>query len=173
MYPDSIVISKKWNDKNGLNLLTIRVNALCNPNRPPFDGHITVIESSLKNDRHKLSIKYNEDDYQMKMIYFEEKDIWFYKYNGIQAVFIPFFYCSNIDSEGTVSYIILYDNKKYLYHFNFTCDNEFAFLDEKGGKCKLRTKNLNQKLKDLPNALRETLINFIKTHYKTTKDIFP
>jgi hypothetical protein len=165
--PDSITVTREWNDKNGHNLLTVRVNALCNPNKSFSEGFITVIEASLKNDSHNLSIRYNEDDYQMKMIYFEEKNIWFHKHEGIQAVFIPFFYCGNMDDENTVSYIILYDNEKYIYHFTYICDME-AYSAYGEGICKFET-GLNRKLKKMPDVLKKILITYLKTHYITTK----
>jgi hypothetical protein len=48
---DSISISKEWKDCNGMNRLTVNVNALCNPNEPPFDGHKTMIDVSTKKQK--------------------------------------------------------------------------------------------------------------------------
>jgi hypothetical protein len=171
-HPDTIMITRKWKDKNGSNLLTVQVNALSNQNRRPFDGYITFIESSLKNDGHNLYIRYNEDDYRMSMIFFDEKNIRFHKYEGIQAVFIPFRYCCDLYSENTVSYIILYDNNTYLYHFTYTCNLE-AYHTYGEGICELFEPNLNKKLKKMPDALRLILIKYLRTQHKTTKYVLP
>ncbi|PZQ80851.1 MAG: hypothetical protein DI548_13480, partial [Flavobacterium johnsoniae] len=61
---DSISISKEWKDCNGMNKLTVNVNALCNPDEPPFDGHKTMIDVSLKNKKHSLNVQFDDPDYQ-------------------------------------------------------------------------------------------------------------
>lgn len=158
---DSISISKEWKDCNGTNKLTVNVNALCNPDEPPFDGHKTMIDVSLKNKKHSLSMQFDDPDYQMEMISFSEKNIWFYSLKGAKVVFIPFSYCSNSDSEKKLSYIILYNDKKYLYHILFKCTEE--------DDCVLNT-DLNKSMSDLNPKIRTELIKKIKSHYKKGSD---
>ena len=159
--PDSIMIHKSWNDKNGKNKLTVKVNALCNPNRPPFDGHETKIEAEIRNAGGSQEIVYNDEDYQMEMILFRENDIWLEEFNKIKAVFIPFFYCGNSDSDIKASFIIFYNTKKYLYHINFHCTEN--------GTCKV-TDDLNTKLKELSPKLRNSFIKSLKSKYKKYSD---
>lgn len=154
---DSISISKEWKDCNGTNKLIVNVNALCNPDEPPFDGHKTKIDVSLKNKKHSLNVQFDDPAYQMEMIAFNEKNIWFYSLKGAQAVFIPFTYCSNSDSDKKLSYIILYNNKKYLYHIPFKCsEDDDCVLNE----------DLNKSMSDLNSKIRAELIKKIQSHYK-------
>ncbi len=160
---DSISINKTWIDNNGKNSLFVKVNALCDPNNPPFDGHKTLIEASLKNKKHNLNLLYDEENYQMKMLLFYEKDIKFYKLNKTNSIFIPFFYCGNWENDVKVSYIIFYNNKKYLYHINYYCGEDAS--------CRLND-NLNLKLKNMPESLKKIFIKELKTKYKTSKDFY-
>ncbi|MFD2907380.1 hypothetical protein ACFSX9_01390 [Flavobacterium ardleyense] len=158
---DSISVFKEWGDCNGKNVLNVKVNALCNPDEPPFDGHKTMIEVQLKNKKHLLNIAFDDPDYQMEMIAFSEKNIWFYNLKKAEAVFIPFTYCSNSDSDKKLSYIVLYKDKKYLYHISFRCnEEEDCFLNE----------DLNMSLKELNPKIREALIKKIKSKYKSVID---
>ena len=158
---DSISISKEWKDCNGMNKLTVNVNALCNPDEPPFDGHKTMIDVSLKNKKHSLSVQFDDPDYQMEMIAYSEKNSWFYNLKKAKVVFIPFSYCSNSDSEKKLSYIILYNDKKYLYHIPFKCTEE--------DDCVLNA-DLNKSMSDLNPKIRTELIKKIKSHYKKGSD---
>jgi len=158
---DSISISKEWKDCNGMNRLTVNVNALCNPNEPPFDGHKTMIDVSLKNKKHSLNVQFDDPDYQMEMIAFSEKNIWFYSLKKVQVAFIPFTYCSNSDSEKKLSYIILYNDKKYLYHIPFKCtEDDDCVLNE----------DLNKSMSDLNPKIKTELIKKIQSHYKKGSD---
>ena len=158
---DSISISKAWKDCNGKNVLTVNVNALCNPNEPPFDGHKTMIDVHLKNKKHSLDVKFDDPDYQMEMIAFSEKNIWFYTIKQSKVVFIPFTYCSNSDSDKRLSYIILYNDKKYLYHIPFKCsEDEDCFLNE----------DLNKSMSDLNPKIKAELIKKVESHYKKVSD---
>lgn len=166
MEPDSLIINKTWNDRNGENNLYIRVYAACNPDKPPFDAHLTQIQAHLKNASRNLKIEYDEPDYQMCMIFLSEKDIWFHDVNGIKAVFIPFTYCGNEDTTVLLSYIILYKKHKYLFHFTFECNEDF----EDGSECILDEKSARKQIKKLPKELREVLFNHLKENYKTEID---
>lgn len=157
MILDSLYIQKSWTDKNGINTLSINVNALCNPNKPPFDGQETKINAELVNNEFSLKQEYNDKDYQMEMLQFYEKDIWFYKYKEAQAVFIPFFYCANLDNEVKVSYIIFYNNS-WLDHFYYKCTEE--------GDCWLNDK-LEKKVDDLSIKIRKELVKQLKPDIKT------
>lgn len=166
MEPDSVIINKTWIDRNGENKLYIRVYAACNPDKPPFDAHLTQIQAHLKNTSRSLNIKYDEPDYQMCMIFLSEKDIWFHDVNGIKAVFIPFSYCGNMDTTVRLSYIILYKKHKYLFHFTFECNEIF----EGGTKCILEEKSARKQIKKIPKELREVLFNHLKENYETEID---
>lgn len=154
---DSAKIYKVWKDKNGENKLTVNVNALCNPAKPPFDGHKTKIKAVLKNKNFVQEIVFDDKDYQMEMILFRENDMWFSEHGGTKAVFIPFFYCGNADNDVKASFIIFYGNKKYLYHLKFYCDD--------AGNCTLREPNLGPKLKDLPNEIKDNLMRKLKADF--------
>lgn len=79
----------------------------------------------------------------------------------MEAIFIPFTYCSNSDSDKKLSYIVLYKDKKYLYHISFSCNEvEDCFLNE----------DLNISLKELNPKIKAVLIKKIKSKYKTVVD---
>jgi len=155
--PDSVTVHKHWLDKDGENKLTITVNALCNPEKPPFDGHRTIIRASLENEKTYQELIFDDEDYQMEMILFRENDIWFFQSNGAKAVIIPFFYCGNTDTGVKASFIIFYNAKKYLYHINFYCNED--------GKSTLNEKNLKQKLKALPKELKSDFIGKLNANF--------
>lgn len=161
VHTDSIEIHKVWKDKNGENKLTVNVNALCNPDKPPFDGHKTKIKALLKNKNFVQEIIFDDKNYQMEMILFREKDIWFAEFKENKAVFIPFFYCGNADNDVKASFIIFYNRKKYLYHVKFYCNEE--------GTCKLNEPNINLKLKGLPKEVRDELTKKLKTFTKPSQ----
>ncbi|WP_343534910.1 hypothetical protein [Pedobacter sp.] len=161
VHTDSIEIHKVWKDKNGENKLTVNVNALCNPDKPPFDGHKTKLRALLKNKNFAQEIIFDDKNYQMEMILFREKDIWLTEYKGNKAVFIPFFYCGNADNDVKVSFIIFYNRKKYLYHIKFYCNEE--------GKCNLNEPNINLKLKGLPKEVRDEFAKKLKAFTKASQ----
>jgi hypothetical protein len=162
VYPDSITIQKKWIDGNGENRLTVKVNALCNPSKMPIDGHPTKFEANLQMKNSHMDIVYDDSSYQMEMILFEEKEIWFYELNKVKAVFIPFLYCSNEDNDVKVSYAVFYGDKKYLFHFNFRC--------KENGICKLNEEE-KKKLTLLQPELKRALLAKLLKKYKTAKQI--
>lgn len=171
--PDSLIVGKSWIDENGENNLWLKIYAVYNPYNPKMSddgGYPTKIEARLRNIRYNLSVSYDDDDFQMEVIMFNEAAIWFHEINGIQAVFIPFFYCCMANSPTKVSYIIFYNNKKYLYHFGFLCEDLNFDCD-----CVLQEsdKDLNKKLKKMPKELRSIFIEYIENKYKTLRDVFP
>lgn len=163
VHTDSIAVHKTWYDKNGKNTLSIKVNALCNANKPPFDGHVSIINASLTNKNYAVTNEYNDENYQMEMLLFYEKDIWFHVINKVKAVFIPFFYCGNMDTNNKVSYLIFYNNTKYLYHINYRCNEDNA--------CTLN-ENLQLKLKDLPTGLKKVFMKVLQSKYKKATDLY-
>lgn len=170
---DSLVVSKIWNDKNGENKLLIEVAAVYNPdNQKPSDdgGYPTMIHAKLKNSRYSSDILYNDEDYQMEVIMFYEDAIWQRDIEGVQATFIPFFYCCMDNTPVKVSYIIFYNKKKYLYHLGYLCDE----LDPKT-ICTLQEsdRDLERKFRKMPKELRGILIDYVETNYNTREDVFP
>lgn len=91
--PDTLHITQEWIDANGENLLSITVNGACDPKTRYF-GSSSSMEVILKNDKHRLEMEYEEEDYQMCMILFDENDISYIDREGSRIVFIPFFYCT-------------------------------------------------------------------------------
>jgi hypothetical protein len=163
---DSILISKTWTDKNGENRLTINGTELCNYEKCCVDGHPSKLEVSLTNNKHSLKVKYKLlfDEYQMKTIFFRENEIWFQELNGINAVFIPFFYCGNYDQDTKISYIILYDNQKYLFHIQY-------FLDIEGDGCFRLNDDLDKKCKKIASEkFRKMVIEQLQTKYKSINE---
>lgn len=159
---DSITILKNWNDKNGVNELTINAGRLCNPEEPPFDGSTTKIEANLKNKLVDLNVFFEDENYQMEMILFYESDIEIIEVKNEKAVFIPFFYCGNFDNDIKVSYIIFYKNKGYLFHINFHCNE--------GNECKLND-DLQEKLMTINDKhLKKIFQKKLKSDYKIYSD---
>lgn len=169
--PASISTEKSWIDKNGENKLHIEINAVYDPYNEdaPTDGHPSKIEVELKNSRYTSLTVYDDKDYEMEVIMFNEDAIWFRQLNGVRVVFIPFFYCCMDNTYTKVSYIILYNKKKYIYHFRFLCEEENDYvpvlIDE--------DKDLNKKMRKMPQQLRQILIDYIENTYKTIGDVFP
>jgi len=170
MIPDTIIVQQEWNDKNGYNILNIIVGAACNPARDdkPQDAHETSIQVHLKNEKYTLSIAYYDDNYQSEMIFFYEGGIHYQNIRGIRAVFIPFFYCHNYNLSLKLSYVILYNNHSYLYHFDYECCEG----DENAG-CALNNENLDEKFKNMYKPLRKKIEKYLTSSYRTWKDLSP
>ena len=110
--------------------------------------------------KHFLNIAFDDLDYHMEMIAFSEKNIWFYNFKEkVEAVFIAFTYCRN--SNKKLSYIVLYNDKKYQYHISFRCNEE--------EDCLLND-DLDITFKELNPKIKETLIKKIKSKHKTVVD---
>ncbi|RXM50573.1 MULTISPECIES: hypothetical protein [unclassified Chryseobacterium] len=162
-YQDSLMISKDFKEGSLSNTLTVKVINPCNAEKEKFDGAVTIISAAVKNKNYSNSIVYNYPYAQSGLINVKEDHISIYTVNKQKAVLIPFTYCGNWDNDTKVSYIILYNRKKYLYHIKYYC--------EEGGKCKIKD-NLNITLKDLPPKLKLQVIKDLKTKYNKSKDFY-
>lgn len=162
-YKDSLVISKNFKDGNLSNTLTVKVINPCNTEKERFDGAVTIISAAVKNKNYSNSLVYNYPYAQSGLIHVKANNISSYTVNKHQAVLIPFTYCGNWDNDTKVSYIILYDRKKYLYHLNYYCEEE--------GKCKLKD-DLNITLKDLPSKLKTKVMKDLETKYNKSSDFY-
>ncbi len=156
VHPNSLSVVKQWNDANGRNNLSIKVSAACNPSKPPFDGHPTGIHVVLNNRKGKVHVNYEDSSYAMEMIAFHKKYIWFSQYKKTKVVFIPFFYCGNEDTEVKLSYILVFDNKYFTYHFKFKKDED--------GNC-LAVDDIDSSIKNLPVALQQVFGKKLKFGY--------
>jgi hypothetical protein len=107
----------------------------------------------------KYSLSFDES--QMHTIFFRKEEIRFQELNGIRAVFIPFFYCGNYDQDTRISYILLYNNQKYLFHINY-------FLEiEEDGFFRLND-DLEKKCRKIPSEeLRGMAIEQLQTKYQS------
>lgn len=168
MIPDSVATTKIWIDKNGRNELKVDLFTAFNDysDITCHDGHPSIITATLKNEKHNLKIQYSLEDYMLKMLKFYDEGIWFHNIDGVQAVFIPFFYNAMLDSEMLLSYIILYDNKKFLYHFNY-------LWEEGSENVKLVEPKLDKRLHRIPLEVRTIFKDYLIKNYKTTEDIVP
>ncbi|GHV58737.1 hypothetical protein FACS1894182_11710 [Bacteroidia bacterium] len=166
IFCDSVNITKQWTDHNGENRLTINGTELCNFEKWCVDGHPSKLEVSLTNSKHSLDMKYelSFDEYQMQTILFRESEIWFCDLNKIRAVFIPLFYCGNTDQDTKISYIVLHDNQKYIFHlsclYDFSADGFFRLND-----------NLEEKLKVVPSKkLRKMVAEQLQSKYQSQQE---
>ncbi|MFN1215767.1 hypothetical protein ACKW6Q_02160 [Chryseobacterium kwangjuense] len=160
-YQDSLMIHKDFKDGAVSNKLTVKVINPCNAEKERFDGAVTIISASVKNKNYSDNIVYNYPHAQSGLINLKKDNISNYTINKRQAVFIPFTYCGNWDNDTKVSYMILYNHKKYLYHIKYYCGED--------GKCKLND-NLNVTLKDLPSTVKSKLMKDLETKYKSSND---
>ena len=160
-HKDSIIEKKYFKDKKGNNELTIMVMNPCGLNKEPYDGPLSYIEASLKNKYTSNNVSYNYPNAQSGLLYFNKKEVLISDVGGKKAVFIPFYYCGNWDNDNMVSYLIFYDNKKYIEHIKYYCTDN--------GKCKL---NDNVTLKDMPSSLKKFFVKVLKTKYTSTKDLY-
>lgn len=174
LIPDSVSTVKVWHDNNGENRLQVHVFAASNM----YDNHYihsvvgypTAITAQLSNKKYHLSKMYNHEAFELEMLLFYDEAIWFYELNGVQAVFIPIFRYAMLDTEVRFEYIIFYNNKKYLYHFEYECQE-----GEGDAACTLglKDKNLQKKLKKMPSELRNIFISYLQTVYTTRNDLTP
>ncbi|WP_347216199.1 hypothetical protein [Chryseobacterium sp.] len=160
-YQDSLMINKSFKNGTVSNKLTVKVINPCNSEKERFDGAVTIINARIKNKNYSDSIVYSYPYAQSGLINLKVNNISLYTIHKQQAVLIPFTYCGNWDNDTTVSYIIFYNRKQYLYHVKYYCKED--------GKCKINDK-LNILLKDLPSALRLKVMKDLKTKYSHSDD---
>lgn len=172
--PDVTSTVKTWEDLTGENTLYVRVDAACNnydmKRLFPKIGAPTAVVAKLTNDEGVVTAIYEDKKFANEMLMFYEEGIWFKEEDDIQAVFIPLFYCSLKHGEKMpLSYIVLYDNQKYIYHFTFKCKPTVL------GSCEISISksDLNKRLHQLPTALKKEFINYIDKVYTTREDLFP
>ncbi len=162
-YQDSLTISKDFKDGALSNKLTVKVINPCNAEKNRFDGAVTIISATVKNKNYSNNIVYNYPDAQSGLINVKANNISVNMIDKHQAITIPFTYCGNWDNDTKVSYIVLYNRKKYLYHIKYYCGED--------GKCRIND-NLNTKLKDLPLKLKLKVIKDLETKYKNLNDFY-
>lgn len=162
-YQDSLIIHKNFKDGGISSKLTVKVINPCNSEKNRFDGAVTLIIATVKNKNYSNSIDYNYPYAQSGLIHVKAENISINNIDKHQAVLIPFTYCGNWDNDTKVSYIILYNRKKYLHHIKYYCEQE--------GKCKLKD-NLNVTLKDLPSKLRLKVLKDLETKYNQSNDFY-
>jgi hypothetical protein len=158
---DSIAVTQYFQDKKGKNTLTIKIMNPCGLKKGPYDGPLSYIEASLKNKYISQNVSYNYVDAQSGLLYFNKNEISINEIGGKKAVLIPFYYCGNWDNDNMVSYLIFYDNKKYIEHVKYYCTDN--------GNCKL---NDTLKLKGMPTSLKNFFANILKTKYKKSSDLY-
>ncbi|MCC9044222.1 hypothetical protein LNQ81_16240 [Myroides sp. M-43] len=171
---DQMSIVKLWRDLNGDNQLTIHVGATCNnyDSKRLFakSGYPSLISIELFNEENKVNFIYGQRlaDHQMLMFY--DEGIWFSEHNDIQAVFIPVFYCRPyFGNEMPLTYIVLYNGKRYVYHFDYLCGS--GVLDT----CALpySKRELAKRLTDLPKELANKFSDYLWKVYTSREDLFP
>ena len=160
-HKDSIMVTQYFQDKKGKNTLTIKMMNPCGLKNGPYDGPLSYIEASLKNKYASQNVSYNYVDAQSGLLYFIKDEISINDVEGKKAVFIPFYYCGNWDNDNMVSYLIFYENKKYIEHVKYYCTDN--------GKCKL---NDNLQCKGMPTVLKTFFANTLKTKYKKASDLY-
>ncbi|MEK6450999.1 MULTISPECIES: hypothetical protein [unclassified Myroides] len=171
---DTASIIKLWLDDNGDNKLYINVGATCNNYDSkglfPKRGYPSVISVELENDEHHIFAEFADRHYDREMLMFYDEAIWFTELNEKQAVFIPVFYCTVFHGNTMpLTYIVLYDGKRYLYHFDYQCEPSVL------GKCRLpyTNKELSKRLSNLPKPLESRFTDYLRKVYTTREDLFP
>jgi hypothetical protein len=158
---DSLTIHKTFPNKNRENRLEIKVINPCNDEVDIEDknfrvmGMINSISVWLSNKNETDSLVYFNPNVLMSLIKLRKEDIVFKSISNKPAVFIPFSYCGNADDDIIISYIVFYNKKKYLYHINLEGENF----------CNYRLNdNLDNKLKDMPQKLKNEFIKQLKLY---------
>lgn len=171
---DKVSVIKLWQDDNGDNKLFINVAATCNNYDSkglfPKQGYPSKISVELENYEHKVFAEYIDKYYDKEMLMFYDEAVWFTELNEIQAVFIPVYYCTIFHGDTMpLTYIVLYDGKRYLYHFDFQCESSVL------GKCELpyTKKQLTKRVGNLPKELQSKFVDYLRTTYTTREDLFP
>ncbi|KAF2509089.1 hypothetical protein [Flavobacterium foetidum] len=158
---DSLVIHKTFVDKSGKNNLEIKVVNPCkrseNAEEKRVDGWLNYISVRLSNKSFGDTLLYYNPYVAMSLIDLAESTIVVKAYSGKQAVFIPFANCGNADDDRNITYILLYNRKKYVYHIRLHGENfeNYTIKD-----------NLTEKFKDLPANLKKGFIQLVQSQYK-------
>jgi len=138
-------------------LLTIEVSSPCNNDFESEDFKVDGIVNSISATMHYKgktdNILYYNPNVLMSLINLKEQNIIIKYIDYKYAVIFPFSYCSNADKDITISYIIFYNHKKYLFHINLTAINDFD-------KYQLND-DLHTKLKSLPKKIRKEFVTLL------------
>lgn len=171
---DQVSVVKLWQDLNGANKLSIHVGATCNnyDSKHLFakGGFSSVISVELTNEENKVSTTYGEKLPEEQMLMFYDEGIWFAEHDDIQAVFIPIFYCRPyFGNEMPLTYIVLYNGKRYMYYFDYQCESDIL------GTCALpySKRELNKRVSNLPNELAKKFSDYLWKVYTSREDLFP
>jgi len=156
---DSIVTEWVYQDIYGKNMLHVKVTNPCNADSSRFDGLLSHIEVRLKNNKGNTSVTYKHPYPQMSLIQFIQEEIHIKDLGGRMAVVIPFYYCGGYESyDMKVSYIVLYENKNYIFHLDYYCGE--------GVECK-PVQTLQATLKNLPKDIRTYLISYLTKKHRS------
>lgn len=171
---DQVSVVKLWRDLNGDNKLYVSVGATCNnyDSKGLFAkrGYPSIISVELINEENKVTSHYGERLADDQMLMFYDEGIWFAEHDDIQAVFIPIFYCRPyFGSEMPLTYIVLYNGKRYMYHFDFFCGS--GVLDT----CSLAfsKRELTKRVSNLPKELAKQFADYLWKVYTSREDLFP
>ncbi|ACU02971.1 hypothetical protein [Pedobacter heparinus] len=148
-----------FSDASGKNMVSVKVYNPCDLAAPPWDADKNFIEASLVNRKNTLAVRYDNPAPEMSLIFYDHKEISVQTINGINAVFIPFYYCGNSeDHDKAVSYLIFYNGRSYARHLAYACT--------KTG-CKLQQEQ--KTIKGLPVALSKHLIKYSNSRHKNKR----
>jgi len=155
---DTIATELTYQDAYGKNTLSVKVTNPCNAESSRFDGPLTQIEAQLKNKTGTISVVYTYPYPQMSLIHFVKEEIHLQDLGGRTAVIIPFYYCGGYESyDRIVSYIVLYENKNYIFRLDYYCGD--------GVDCK-PVQSLKVMLRGLQKDLRTYLIGYLAKKHK-------
>ncbi|MGL4584488.1 MAG: hypothetical protein ACRCVU_16095 [Flavobacterium sp.] len=171
---DQVSIVKVWRDLNGDNKLYINVGATCNnyDSKRLFakQGYSSILSLELVNEENKVTTIYGERLPDDQMLMFYDEGIWFAEHEDIQAVFIPVFYCRPFfGAEMPLTYIVLYNGKRYMYYFDFFCGSRVS------DTCSLAysKRELGKKVSNLPEPLAKAFTEYLWKVYTSREDLFP
>jgi len=156
---DTLVIHKI--SDSGVNLEIKLINPCYSPENedeiPRFDGLINYIEIRMKDRNYSDSLVYYNSGVAMSLINLTENNVVFQSITqNKNAVFISFSYCGTTDpDEERITYIVFYDRKKYLFDINLRVTETEYFRNYQ------IVDDLYDKLKDLPEMLKRTLIKHL------------
>lgn len=152
---------KTYWDAFGKNTLSVKVINPCNADSSIFDGTVTKMEVRLKNKKSTTTLTYNYPYPQMALIQFLKDEIHIQDFGGRKAAIIPFYYCGGYESyDMKVSYIVIFANKKYIYHLDYYCGE--------GQNCK-PVQSLASNLANLPKEIRIYMVAYLTNKHKSKK----